>query len=215
MRKLFQIAGLVLMGVMLFSMSPASAMNTTPKYAKTPDPTICTAICGTPVTTNLTGNLTIHWAIDPCTTKGPHLVAHDDAPVSASSVAPSYGSTDTTVELATPAPKIHAKITCGGKSALADCASPLGHLPNVSEREVRSVDGRDRVKLIPICDRLDASLTQAQQNLAQHGNAETLVPAFAQNAVLTMALGHGRYRADDVVGIVMGTDTVMLYVHKM
>jgi len=88
-------------------------------------------------------------------------------------------------------------------------------LPIVSEREIRSVDRHDRIKLIPICDRLNASLTQVQQNLALHGNAESLVPAIAQNTVLTAALGHARYRADDVVGVTMGTDTVMLYVHKM
>ena len=49
----------------------------------------------------------------------------------------------------------------------------------------------------------------------QTGNAETLVPAIARNTILTAALDQGRYRADDVVGIVMGTDTVLLYVHKM
>ena len=211
MRNFIQIASLVLMGVMLFSMSPASAMNT-PKYAKTPDSTICTAICGAPAIAETTDNLVPpRLFLDPC-----GKIRFTIGTVGTTTVAPANAlvAVETTGQGHAPG-HAHIRPTCGGKSALADCASPLGHLPNVTEREVRSVDGRDRIKLIPICDRLDASLTQAQQNLAVHGNAETLVPAIADNAVLTSALGHGRYRADDVVGIVMGTDTVMLYVHKM
>ena len=214
MRNFIQIASLVLMGVMLFSMSPASAMNL-PKYAKTPDSTVCTAICGAPVIAETTDNLIPpRLFLDPCGKirfTGP--VVANAAPATIAPANAREIAVETTDQAH--APGRYIRPTCGGKVALSDCASPLGHLPNVTEREVRSVDGRDRVKLIPICDRLDASLTQAQQNLAVHGNAETLVPAIAENVVLTSALGHGRYRADDVVGIVMGTDTVMLYVHKM
>ena len=48
MRKLFQLASLVLMGVMLVSIAPASAaFNPLPKAHTTPDSTVCTAICGT------------------------------------------------------------------------------------------------------------------------------------------------------------------------
>jgi hypothetical protein len=207
MSKLFQIATLVLMGMMLFSMSPASAAVIPPHpVAQAPDADNCAAICGTLVTTTAADDLLPTRGplgpLDPCGRKiGLHPVgliqrSIDGAPP------------------ATPAPGRRA-ITCGGKAQLTDCEAPLGHLPNISEREVRSVDRHDRIKLIPICDRLNASLTQVQQNLAGHGNAESLLPAIAQNTVLTAALGHARYRADDVVGIAMGTDTVMLYVHKM
>jgi hypothetical protein len=198
MTKLFQLASLILMGLMLFSIAPASAAFIPPhKTITTPDSTPCTAICA-PTTTVATDDLIIRTppTIDPC---APHL---STGPVRVL-------SRDLNGVNLPP------RVVCGGKSSPVDCAAPLGHLPDVSEREVRSVDGQDRIKLIPICDRLDASLTQAQQNLGLTGNAESLVPAIARNPILTAALGRGRYSPDDVLGIVMGTDTVMLYVHKM
>jgi hypothetical protein len=216
MRNFIQIATLVLTGAMLISIAPASAAIVVHHHAVS-GPDNCTAICGAPAIADTTDNLIVppRLFIDPCLRikVAPAALAATEAPATIQPANAREIAVETTDQGHAPGHRI--RPTCGGNSALADCASPLGHLPDVSEREVRSVDGRDRIKLIPICDRLDASLTQAQQNLAVHGNAETLVPAIAQNAVLTSALGHGRYRADDVVGIVMGTDTVMLYVHKM
>ena len=214
MRNFFQIATLVVMGAMLISIAPASAAIVIPHHPTVIDgPDACTAICGAPTLATTTDTFTPLRvvAFDPCMPRVhvPAAVALDAAPAEGVRREREVAVETTDQGHARP------RIVCGGKSALADCSAQLGHLPDVSEREVRSVDNRDRIKLIPLCDRLDASLTQAQQNLAQHGNAETLVPAIAQNVALTTALGHGRYRADDVVGIVMGTDTVMLYVHKM
>lgn len=218
MRKVFQIASLVLIGAVLFSVSSASATQVGPKrLVKTFDPTACTAICGTPVTTDVTNNLTIRGAIDPCAPRSRGKLQDALKTPAAVDEAPIKNHVETG-DGETPAPKIiggRAAVICGGKAQLTDCASPLGHLPDVSEREVRSVDLRDRVKLIPICDRMDASLTQAQQYLTAHGNADSLVPVIAQNVVLRAALGHARYKADDVVGIKMGTHSVLLYVHKM
>jgi hypothetical protein len=217
MRNFFQIATLVLTGAMLISIAPASAAITpivVHHAAVVSGPDGCTAICGAPTIADTTDNLLPpRLTIDPCLPRVRLPVA--DAPEAAAMLQPATTRHAEIASETTDQAHARPRITCGGKSALADCAFPLGHLPDVSEREVRSVDGRDRIKLIPICDRLDASLTKADQNLAQHGNAETLVPAIAKNIVLASALGHARYRADDVVGIVMGTDTVMLYVHKM
>ena len=217
MRNFFQIATLVLMGAMLFSIAPASAAIVIPHHPAAIDgPDSCTAICGAPAIATTTDTFTpIRVAFDPCMprVRGPIAVADALATIAPVKRDSNVGVAVETTDQAHAGRRV--AVVCGGKSALADCSAQLGHLPDVSEREVRSVDNRDRIKLIPLCDRLDASLTQAQQNLAQHGNAETLVPAIAQNVALTTALGHGRYRADDVVGIVMGTDTVMLYVHKM
>jgi len=195
MRKLFQLASLALMGLMLFTIAPASAaFFPTPKPTTVvPGSTPCTAICS-PTTTITTE--AFFPPVDPC---APHLTG----PVRLAAALELTGVNEPP------------RIVCGAKSSRVDCATPLGNLPDVSEREVRSVDGRDRIKLIPICDRLDASLTQAQVNMGLTGNAESLVPAIARNPVLTAALDRGRYSADDVLGIVMGTDTVMLYVHKM
>jgi len=198
MRRLFQLASLALMGLMLFSAVPASAaFILVPPKPVVAGTTNCTAICDTaPVLLDRQlGIITI----DPCAPRRPGPVR----------------LLERTIDGGPNGLNGRRPIICGGKSALNDCAAPRGHLPIVSEREIRSVDRRDRIKLIPICDRMNASLTQVQQNLALHGNAESLVPAIAQNAVLTAALGHARYRADDVVGITMGTDTVLLYVHKM
>lgn len=208
MSKLFQVAGLALMGMILFSMSPASASFVPPHpVAQAPDADNCTAICGTIVSTTATDDL--------LPTRGP-LGPRD--PCARRVVLQPVGFIQRSIDGAPPLPAGPAgrpAVICGGKVQLSDCAAPLGHLPIVSEREIRSVDRHDRIRLIPICDRLNASLTQVQQNLALHGNAESLVPAIAQNTVLTAALGHARYRADDVIGVTMGTDTVMLYVHKM
>jgi hypothetical protein len=201
MRRFFQIASLALMGLMLFSAVPASAASVfyPPKAPVVAGTTNCTAICGDPVVLERQlGVLTI----DPCAPRR-------SGPVRLEAAARLIGGENPN------GLNGRRPITCGGKAQLSDCAAPLGHLPKVSEREIRSVDRHDRIKLIPICDRLNASLTQVQQNLELHGNAESLVPAIARNAVLTAALGHARYRADDVVGVTMGTDTVMLYVHKM
>ena len=208
MRKLFPIAGLVLMGMMLFSLSPVSAAAYIPKPVVA-GANNCTAICGTLGTAEIVDNLPVRGplpTIDPC---APRRLGSVGVVALVRSI-DGFG-----LPPAQPAPKGRPHISCGGTAQLSDCAAPLGHLPIVSEREIRSVDRHDRIKLIPICDRLNASLTQVQQNLALHGNAESLVPAIAQNAVLTAALGHARYRADDVIGVTMGTDTVMLYVHKM
>ena len=204
MHKLFQLASLVLMGIMLLSTAPASAAPYSPHTIATLDPTICTAICSPPAL--VAGDVVRAPldAVDPCM---PRLAI--------GGVAQPTRVALTAYREALDAVKGLAPATCGGKAQLSDCTSPLGQLPKVSEREVRSVDRHDRIKLIQICDRLNASLTQVQHNLAETGNANTLVPAIADNAVLTAALGHARYSADDVVGIVMGTNSVMLYVHKM
>jgi hypothetical protein len=203
-RKLSRLAGLVLMGVMLVSIAPASAAPYSPHKTMTPDSTVCTAICGAPALAAGDVVRTSLDAVDPCM---PRLAI--------GGVAQPTRVALTAYREALDAVKGSALATCGGQAQLSDCTSPLGQLPKVSEREVRSVDRHDRIKLIPICDRLNASLTQVQHNLAETGNANTLVPAIADNAVLTAALGHARYSADDVVGIVMGTNSVMLYVHKM
>jgi len=213
------------MGAMLVGIVPASAAIVIPHHAAVVSgPDSCTAICGVAAPATLSDDLIVPprlALVIPCGIKVRTPVAVAAATDAVASLAPATTSgagTDGPAKVAvetTDQAHVGRRVVCGGKSALADCSAQLGHLPDVSEREVRSVDRRDRIKLIPLCDKLDASLTQAQQNLAQHGNAETLVPAIAQNVALTTALGDGRYRADDVVGIVMGTDTVMLYVHKM
>lgn len=203
MHRLFQIASLVLMGMMLFSMSPASAAVVPPRpVALAPNHDNCTTLCSPLVTTDdllpVRGPL---GRLDPC---APH-------PVRAVALLRTIDG----LPPAQPAPRGRRAITCGGTAQHTDCAAPLGHLPKVSEREIRSVDGRDRIMLIPICDLLNKSLTQALPNIIVQGNAESLVPAISRNPVLTAALGHASYRADDVVGVTMGTNVVMLYVHKM
>jgi hypothetical protein len=106
-------------------------------------------------------------------------------------------------------------VVVNARAAIQDCDSQLVHLRDVSEREIRSVDGGDRVRLIPICDSMQQSLTsEVHTSLAGHGNAASLIPAIARNRTLQASLSRARYRADDVVGVVMATDTVMLYVHK-
>lgn len=206
MSKFFQLASLAFMGLMLLSIAPASAAFViVHKPTTISGPAPCTAICGAPVLTEDVVR-TPFPTIDPCAPPKTGL-----QPVrQALSLGNIINGSDGLNGVNHPP-----RVVCGAKSSPVDCASPLGHLPDVSEREVRSVDRQDRIKLIPICDRMDASLTQAQVNLGLTGNAETLVPAIARNPVLTAALDRGRYSADDVLGIVMGTDTVMLYVHKM
>lgn len=96
--------------------------------------------------------------------------------------------------------------------AYRDCEAQLRRLRSVSEREVRSVDRGDTIRLIPICDNLQGSLTQTHRPLAGRGNAASLLPAIARNYALGTTLRRASYNPEDVVGIAMATSQVVLYV---
>lgn len=94
------------------------------------------------------------------------------------------------------------------------CSDKLAQLPKVTIREVRGVDSSDTVHLVPLCDVVNHSLTAEQTAFLSRGNAAGLLTAIGANRTLDTRLVAGGYRANDVLGILLGPNAAVLYVHK-
>lgn len=94
------------------------------------------------------------------------------------------------------------------------CVVNLPRLANVTAREIRSIGRHDKVRLLPICDRLLKTLTAQQTNIAGRGNASGLIKVMAANPAIWSSLRRAHYAPDDVLSVHMGNNFVNLYVHK-
>jgi hypothetical protein len=103
---------------------------------------------------------------------------------------------------------------CKPSPEVVACGRKLGNLRRVTVRQVARIDGRDKVRLVPICNIVHRSLTETEMSYLARGNVQGLVRPISRNATLAAALDDGGYRADDVLGIVLNPDMVTLYVSR-
>ena len=94
------------------------------------------------------------------------------------------------------------------------CGDKLSQLPKITSREVRGIGSSDTVHLVPLCDVVNHSLTAEQTAFLSRGNAAGLLTAIGANRTLDTRLVASGYRANDVLGILLGPNAAVLYVHK-
>lgn len=95
----------------------------------------------------------------------------------------------------------------GNVAGLVRCDAKIGELAKVTARQIGSVNGRDAVDVVPVC--ADKNLVEQQLGV------ESLRNAIARNDKMDKALGQGGYAADDVVGVIVGRNSAVLYVHAL
>ena len=86
------------------------------------------------------------------------------------------------------------------------CRNILANQPRIVRKEaVAAIGPGTRVSIHPLCTGIDI------QDL---GNAAGLGKAIGANPTLREALARRGWRSDDVTGIVINGDSVVLYVHR-
>lgn len=95
----------------------------------------------------------------------------------------------------------------GNVAGLVRCDAQIGDLAKVTAKQIGSVNGRDAVNVVPVC--VDKNLVEQQLGV------DSLRSAIAQNDKMDKALGQGGYAADDVVGVIVGRSSAVLYVHAL
>ncbi|HYP04734.1 MAG TPA: hypothetical protein VER03_00755 [Bryobacteraceae bacterium] len=93
------------------------------------------------------------------------------------------------------------------------CGDKLGQLGNVTPEIVGAIAG-ETVKVVPVCQYSSLVGEQSPDLLHAVGNAGGLHPSIGANPVLDGALDGRGYNEDHVVGLALGDNTVVLYVHK-
>ena len=94
-----------------------------------------------------------------------------------------------------------------------DCSDKLKDLRRVTASQVRRIDDQDVVHLVPLCDTIGHSLTEGEREYLARGNVSGLIPVIGRNPVLLAELDDRGYAPDDVIGIALGVDAAILYVH--
>lgn len=95
----------------------------------------------------------------------------------------------------------------GNVAGLVRCDAQIGDLAKVTAKQIGTVSGRDAVDVVPVC--VDKNLVEQQLGV------DSLRGAIAQNGKMDKALGQGGYAADDVVGVIVGRNSAVLYVHAL
>lgn len=98
------------------------------------------------------------------------------------------------------------------KTAYQVCGDKLAELRPVSAGQVGRVGDPATVHLVPLCDITNHSLSQQEWAYLARGNVSGILPAIAGNPVLMAELGHGGYKANDVIGVLLGSNAAVLYV---
>jgi hypothetical protein len=91
-------------------------------------------------------------------------------------------------------------------SSTYSCGNDLGYLRRVHAEEISALQFGARVSISPVCE-------DGERSLRNEGNAGALRRQIAETPVLATALADKAYRAEDVVGVrVVGDNVVILYV---
>ena len=97
--------------------------------------------------------------------------------------------------------------------SVRDCSDKLKDLRRITASQVRRIDDQDVVHLVPLCDTIGHSLTEGEREYLARGNVSGLIPVIGSNPVLLAELDDRGYAPDDVIGIALGVDAAILYVH--
>ena len=95
----------------------------------------------------------------------------------------------------------------GNQAGLVKCDAKLDDLAGVTARQIRGINGRDTVSVVPVCESMN--LIKQQQGV------ESIRGAIAENTRMDKALDQYGLSAGQVVGILIGRDTATLYVHAL
>jgi hypothetical protein len=118
----------------------------------------------------------------------------------------------------TPGGGSNCTVLCGGPAVainLKDCSDNLAKLKHITSRDVLSIGGQ-RIHVMPLCDTVNNhSLTEAQLPFLQRGNVDGLRTSIEGNPVLMGELLEHGYGSKDVLGILVGSNAAVLYVHKL
>jgi hypothetical protein len=99
-------------------------------------------------------------------------------------------------------------------NVLAACTEKLTQLRRVTVGDVRRIGSDDVVHLVPLCDSVGKSLTAVETQYLDRGNVMGLLPTIGANPVLMSELDDRGYAANDVLGIALGPNAAILYVHR-
>lgn len=117
----------------------------------------------------------------------------------------SGGGTDACVTACTPV---------ASNTNYKDCSDHLADLPRITGREIDDI-GQQRVHIAPLCDFSLQALTDQQLHYLQRGNVAGLEADIAGNPVLMAQLTSHGFKPRDVLGILVGSNAAVLYVHKI
>ena len=95
-----------------------------------------------------------------------------------------------------------------------ECSDKLLSLPHVTGRDVEAIGEQERIHIAPICDIDSSTLESARLQDVGLGNSAGLLAAIESNGLLMEQLQRHGYHSRDVIGILMGSNAVVLYVHK-
>jgi len=99
-------------------------------------------------------------------------------------------------------------------SADEQCGAEMGYLRFIRKDVVQDI-APSRVAILPVCENVSLFDRFDSSRLFQEGNVSGLRGTIGQNGYLAEALYDKNYDADDVVGMrVNNEDLVILYVHK-
>ncbi len=94
------------------------------------------------------------------------------------------------------------------------CSDHLADLPRITGRQIDDI-AEQKVHLAPICDYSNTALTDQQYHFLQRGNVSGLEADIAGNPVLMNQLASHGFQPRDVLGILLGSNAAVLYVHKI
>lgn len=86
------------------------------------------------------------------------------------------------------------------------CGDKLGGLRMVRQSDIAAVAADSMIQIVPICRNRPLSDTQ--------NNVEGLYSAIDANAVLRGELGQSGFGSNEVVGVIVNGQSVVLYVHR-
>ena|GEM_PF-7062002 len=107
--------------------------------------------------------------------------------------------------------------TCPAPDAQATvyCSDKAWDLPKITARQVVAIGEQQRIHLAPVCDPQDRGLVNVPTHDVALGNVAGLRGAIEANPLLMAQLDQHGYRSIDVVGILLGSNAAVLYVHKV
>lgn len=95
-----------------------------------------------------------------------------------------------------------------------DCSDKLLTLPHITGRQVEAIDESQRIHIAPVCDLSTSALATARMRDIALGNVTGLRSSIESNPLLMGELRQHGYRSIDVVGILLGSNAAVVYVHK-
>jgi hypothetical protein len=95
----------------------------------------------------------------------------------------------------------------GNQAGLVKCDAKLDDLAKVTARQIRGINGRDAVSVVPVCESMN--LIKQQQGV------ESIRSAIADNTRMDKALDQHGLDASAVVGVLVGRNSATLYVHAL